>query len=170
VTNVVKPPKGSIASERRHPRTDAMVVSRACDTGSSYNKSPNISNSNSISPEPSPDHELVAECEVLTPTLQRLRRRSRGHFLRGPIPIHMIATAGRLPGRALLVFLAIHYRVTVTGKRSISLPPALLAEFGFDKDVKSRGLRELEQAGLIEVKRAKGRTARVALVSEEAHR
>jgi DNA-binding MarR family transcriptional regulator len=112
--------------------------------------------------------------EVETAALRQSRRRRSDRFLKGPIPLHLIAAAARLPGRALAVLLAVHHQMTLAGKPSVSLPSGLLAEFGIDRDAKARVLHQLEQAGLIRVERTLGRAARVRLARakrsvEDAH-
>ena len=152
--------KGCVAPARQNCRVDTTVVSHACDTGSSYK----ISNVLSPLVPTSVGIPAVREREVLTSALRRAQERSSERFVKGPIPIRLIAAAGKLPGRALLVLLAIRHRIDLTGKPAVSLPSSTLADFGFDKHVKSRALCDLEQAGLIRVSRVKGRAAIVTLV------
>jgi hypothetical protein len=112
---------------------------------------------------------VPGEREVMTSALIGARRRSAGRFLKGPIPISTIAAAGRLPSRfALPVLLAVRYCVDVAGKPWVSLTANTLAAFGFGKDAKARALRELEDAGLIRVKRQPGRSVLVSLASKRA--
>ena len=67
------------------------------------------------------------------------------------MPLDVVATAGALPGRALLVLLARWHRVDLTGRLRVALTAGVMQEFGFDKFVKRRALMELEGAGLIRV-------------------
>jgi hypothetical protein len=108
----------------------------------------------------------VEEVEVETAVLRQSRQRRSDRFLKGPIPLHLITAAARLPGQALAVLLAVHHQITLTGKPSVSLPSALLAELGTDRDAKARALHQLERAGLIQVERARGRAARVWLARD----
>jgi hypothetical protein len=100
----------------------------------------------------------VEEIEV-TPVLPRRRVR----FLKGPIGWTPLATAARLPGRALAVFLAVHHRTALTGNATVTLPSGLLSGLGVGRDAKSRALHALEKAGLVSVERGNGRAARVTL-------
>ena len=75
-----------------------------------------------------------------------------------------LATAARLPGKALAIFLLVHHQTTLTGKSLVTLTAGLLAEFGIDKDAKARGLRELEQAGLVSLQHRRGCAVRVELM------
>ncbi len=72
-------------------------------------------------------------------------------------------TASRLPGQALAVYLATRHQCDLTGKITVTLPKALLERFGVDKDAKSRALRSLCAAGLINVEQRRGRSARIAV-------
>jgi hypothetical protein len=114
-----------------------------------------------------PDDRIVQEVEVEieTAALRRASARRRERFLKGPILMRHIGTANKLSGQALALFLAIRHRIDLTGKPTVTLPRSLLDELGISKDAKSRGLRQLEGAGLVVVDRSKGRAARVALVA-----
>lgn len=86
-------------------------------------------------------------------------------FLKGPIPLETLATASCLPGKALAVYIALRHRCDLEGKTTVSLPAALLRSFGVDKDAKTRALRVLENADLVQVERSLGRAARITLKS-----
>lgn len=145
----------------RNRRTDATPPSLPHDTGSSLYKSyPSISNNK-------PDlrnqvDEITGEMEV-APEVPILRTKPTGRFLKGPIPLEPLATASCLPGKALAVYIALRHQCDLVGKSTVSLPAALLRRFGVDRDAKARALRVLEQAGLVQVERATGRTARITL-------
>ena len=47
----------------------------------------------------------------------------------------------------------------------VTISKRLLEELGISKDAKARGLRALEQVGLVSVERSTGRAARVELLS-----
>ncbi len=105
----------------------------------------------------------IVEVEIETTASRAAERRRSARFLKGPIPLASLAVAARLRGRALALLLLIHHRTAVTGEPMASVPARLLAEFGIGRDAKARGLRELEAAGLVRVRRERGRTARVGL-------
>lgn len=108
---------------------------------------------------------VVAETEIPTRFSKAYAAHRRPRFLKGPIPLDEIAAAARLPGSALAVLLAIRHRRDLTGHDWVTLPTALLDQLGIGKDAKSRGLRHLSDAGLIEVEQRIGTTARVRLTS-----
>jgi hypothetical protein len=134
-----------------HPRTSV----------SSYKKSYNDSSDSTsgVGGENSPERE------VQTAFLREHKQRRSAGFLKGPVPLSVLAAAGALPGQALLVLLAIRYRVDVTARPWVNLPASVMREFGFDRFTKRRALAALENAGLIRVQRAKGRSTTVQLAS-----
>jgi hypothetical protein len=99
--------------------------------------------------------------EVETEVL--VRRGSRGTFIRGPFPLSQVCTVGKLPGKALLVWLLVHHRTRMTRQPEVTLPNELLASAGVDSRAKARALVALERAGLVQVRREPGKSARIAL-------
>jgi hypothetical protein len=139
-------------------RTDAKVASHQREPVPSYNESYNdISFYNNIG---SP-----LEKEIETEVSRKSKVRHQGRFLKGPIPMHLIAKAAKLPGQALALYLAVHHQTTLTCKDLVTLPSNLLAELGISRDAKARGLRHLEQASLIRIERSCGRSVRVGLTT-----
>ena len=103
--------------------------------------------------------------EVQTEHARRLKARRAEYSLFGPIRIADIQTAAKLGGSCLPLLLAVHYRCAYTASEAVTLPGGFLAEFGIDKSAKQRGLKRLEEARLINVKRAAGHTAVVQLTA-----
>jgi len=95
--------------------------------------------------------ERIQELEVETSLVRQAKSRRSERFLKGPIPLKEITTAACLAGKSLALLLAIHHRIDLTGKTPITLPSNLLSELGISRDAKARGLKYLEQAGLIRV-------------------
>jgi hypothetical protein len=81
-------------------------------------------------------------------------------------PLEFVADVCRLTqGRtALVVALCIYRRVHVCGDQTVTLPSDELDELGIDRRRKGEALTKLQQAGLIKVENARGRTARVTLI------
>ena len=90
-------------------------------------------------------------------------RRDR-RFLKGPIPLAWLASAGRLPGKALHVAIALWFVVGVAKTREVKLSSALLAELGVDRHAGYRGLAALERAHLVQVVRHRGRQPLVTVL------
>lgn len=105
----------------------------------------------------------VPEREIETRFSQAQASAPRLRFLKGPIPWDEISRAAALSGPALAVFLAVRHRTDISGEEWITLPTEFLAELGIRKDAKARSLRQLVNAGLVEVKQKAGNTARVRL-------
>jgi hypothetical protein len=93
-----------------------------------------------------------------------------GRFLKGPIPWSWIAAAAALPGQALLVGLCVWRLAGATKSRTVSFGNSDLKPLGIDRAAKSRALHALEQAGLIEVARERGRFLKVTLCETPAPR
>src|SRR3954453_7706134 len=140
-------------------RTGATALSHPRDTGSSNNKSYSLISSYKY-PTGDPLEEITGETEVET-SASHTRTRKTARFLKGPIPLQDIAQAACLPGKALAVYLALHHRCDLEGQFTVMLPASLLQQFGIDRDAKARGLRALEDAGLIQVERQNGCAARI---------
>jgi hypothetical protein len=99
--------------------------------------------------------------EVMTGVLKYPH--TRDTFIRGPFPLSEVRVVGKLPGKALLVWLLIHHRVRMTRQPEITLPSGLLASVGVDPRAKARALIALEHAGLVRVRQSPGMTARISL-------
>jgi hypothetical protein len=108
-------------------------------------------------------NQNIEETEVQTDLLRQSKVRRQERFLKGPIPLPNIAAAARLPGQALALFLAVHHQTALTGKASVALPARLLQDLGISRGAKARGLRALEEAGLVTVVRTRGRAAKIQL-------
>src|SRR4051812_10771149 len=145
-----------------HRRADATPPPRLRDTGSSYNISSSTTSSSTYAPVDA--SQEIKEFEVETEASRR-RSKPKGRFLKGPIPLHVITTAAQLPGKALALYLAVQHRRDLGGRSTVTVPAALLREFGISRDAKARALRYLEEAGLVRVKRQVGGTAQITLTT-----
>jgi hypothetical protein len=113
--------------------------------------------------------EDIPEREVPTSVSRRAKQQHlQEPFVRGPIPVRLIGAVWELPRRPVMVLWAIYHRLALTGDSWVTLPERVMADFKFDRKVKSRALIEMERAGLIQVKRTPGRPMRVALAGEWA--
>ena len=84
--------------------------------------------------------------------------------LRGPIPLHWLESAARLPGKALHAGLAVWFAAQLAGSTSIALGNIAGNRFGLDRNAKYRALGWLEGAGLIVVARKLGRAPIVTIL------
>ena len=91
--------------------------------------------------------------------------RARREFIQGPLPLAWFAEAAKLPGQALAVSLAIWFRHGIEHRATtVRLYPSALARFSVNRWSGYRALAALERAGLVSVKRARGRSPEVTLL------
>lgn len=94
----------------------------------------------------------------------RKSSRQKDWFLKGPIPGPWLQAASGLPGRALHVGLAIWFLVGLTKSCEVKPTNRILKQFSTPPDAYRRGLKQLESAGLVTVKRASGRCSLVTVL------
>ena len=104
-----------------------------------------------------------------TPRPQPARQRQIAPFVKGPIPLHWVAHAARLSGKAMQVGVMLWYRCGLTQSLTTTLPTALLQLFDIDRHAVYRALTQLENAGLITVSRYIGRKPIVTIVEIPTH-
>jgi len=91
--------------------------------------------------------------------------RCRNEYLKGPIRLVWLHRVLRLPRKAIATALALAFKAGVSGEtKDIPLTPQLLEKFGVSRRSSYRVLEDLEQAGLVTVKRHRGRAPRVTIV------
>lgn len=105
-----------------------------------------------------PDRELETEWSIKN----KVRKAER--FLKGPIPIHILHQASRLPGKALPLYLAIRHRCDLQRSNQVTLPSQYLFAWGIDRHAKRRALKVLREVGLIATDIQTGRSTRVTIV------
>ena len=89
-------------------------------------------------------------------------------FLRGPIPLHWLSIAARLPGKTLHAGLAIWLEAGMRNSAVVPLSNVTGQRLGLDRNAKYRALSWLEEAGLITVERKLGRAPIVTIKSSPA--
>jgi hypothetical protein len=78
----------------------------------------------------------------------------QGEFVKGPIPLDWLGRAAKLTGKApLATALAIMFEVGRRRSPQITLTTPILDRFGVNRKAKYRGLKQLEEANLIQVDR-----------------
>ena len=105
--------------------------------------------------------------EMVTISVSRTPPKCVEHFLKGPIPLAGLAEAGKLPGRALHVGMAIWYRYGLEKSLTVSVSSKVLAEFGVDRFAKRRALDALAEAKLISVVHHHGRNPIVTIIMRQ---
>ena len=93
----------------------------------------------------------------------------KGKFLKGPIPLAWIRKASGCGFPALKVGLALWFLAGLRKSQTVKLTRDILAEFKVDRQVKRRGLQQLENASLVAVERILNRNPLVTIleVSED---
>ncbi len=95
----------------------------------------------------------------------RQTSRARSRFVKGPLPMGWIRAATRCgDAKALPVLLALKAKADA-GRETWVKPPAMaLQDLGIGRMARSRAIAALERAGLVEVRRRRGRPPLVRLV------
>ena len=95
---------------------------------------------------------------------QKPPRYCRTGFLRGPIPWPWLLRAMPLPGRALAVALVLWREAGIRKAMTFSLPQARLREASISPQAGRRGLKALEIASLVTIRRPPGRSLELAIL------
>lgn len=94
-------------------------------------------------------------------------KRIKGRFLRGPIPMAWLDAARAVRGKAIHVALEIWHWSFIKGSKTVKLNLSRLARCGVARTTAGRALRDLEDAGLVSVRRAPGRAPIVTILDVE---
>ena len=95
------------------------------------------------------------------------RGKLRDGFVKGPIPLPWITRAAGLPGKALAIGVALWYWSGVKCTNKFGTSSTLWKKFGISRQASYKGLKALEEAGLIDVERSPGKNP-IVLVKETA--
>ena len=120
------------------------------------------------SDNPLPDPFDLGRAQAHTPPDQPLanalpRHRPGEKFLKGPIPWAWIEAAAKLPGQALAVGLGLWFEAGCRNAATVPVTLRRLARLGMSRDSARRGVRPLEECGLVAVQREPGCGLRVTL-------
>ena len=88
----------------------------------------------------------------------------RQKFLRGPLPLWWLHAAGVLPGKALHVGGELWYRAGLCRSKVIRFSYKSATQWGVKRHAAYRALKSLEDAGLVAVHRASGRSPVVTIL------
>lgn len=90
----------------------------------------------------------------------------RQRFLQlAQVPEDWLAAAAQLPGKALAVGLSIWMLSIAVRSKTVMVTPANVGRLGVDASAKSRALTALERAGLISLRRRRGRFPEATLIT-----
>jgi hypothetical protein len=96
------------------------------------------------------------------------RHRPGEKFLRGPIPWTWLQQAARLRGSALAAALLVWFEAGCRKSRTLPLCLTRAAEFNLSPDTMRRGLRQLETAKLLTIRRPPGRGLSITILDAPA--
>lgn len=96
-----------------------------------------------------------------------IKQNRKSWFLKGPIPLLWLQVAAKLPGKSLNVGIALWFLSGLTKKRTVALKSSHLIKFGVCRGAKQRCLASLEKAGLVLVKRKRGKSPEVTIIDIE---
>ena len=96
---------------------------------------------------------------------KKLGKKSNCPFLKGPIPIHWLASAKKASPTALSVGLYLWHLSGLTKKKTLKATNHTLPMWRLDRYAKYRGLKELEKSGLIKVKRQNKMSPEVTILN-----
>ena len=100
-----------------------------------------------------------------SPDKRGLPRHKKGvHFLKGPVLLKWLARAACCRGKALHVAIILWYRAGLQKSATIKVPGWTAKLFGLDRHAKTRGLKALEEAGLVSITRRQGCSPQVTLL------
>ena len=85
-------------------------------------------------------------------------------FLKAPLQWDWLCEASRLAGKALNTAIGLRFIAGLTNSTTIKMQGAVLKDLGVSRQGYSKGLSELEKAGLVRVERGPGQTPIVTLL------
>ena len=92
------------------------------------------------------------------------RHRPGEKFLKGPIPMAWLSEAARLPGKTLVVAIAIWHVAFLKNSPTVKVTSKALETLGVAQTAKLNGLNALERAGLVAIARRSGASHVVTLL------
>jgi len=102
-----------------------------------------------------------------TPKSKTSRERIQGEeFLAGPIRIPWLEVAAKLPGAAFQIAVLLRHHKNLKRTDTVKLSNKAVEQFGVSPDAKRRALIALQDAGLITMSSATGRSPIVTLIGD----
>ena len=86
-------------------------------------------------------------------------------FLKGPVPMDWLSAAGKLPGKAFNLGIAIWWLANMANSKKVKLTGRALGYVGISRDATSDALKRLEDNCLIRVQRLPGQRPIVEILS-----
>ena len=92
-------------------------------------------------------------------------KREAAYFLHRQVSLIWIHRAALEGVQAGFIAILIQWRSVLTKRQTVSLSTDFLNQFGISRGVKSRSLKLLEKAGLIQLSKASGKSLRITLLA-----
>lgn len=102
------------------------------------------------------DEEQLVFSTGPRPRVNSTSKMIKGRFLRGPIPMAWLDAARTVRRKAIHVALEVWHWSFIKGSKTVKLNLSRLARCGVARTTAGRALRDLEDAGLVSVRRAPG--------------
>jgi hypothetical protein len=109
---------------------------------------------------------LVKRIKRNVSTGQWEEAKTKGLFIRGPIPMPWVERVAQLPGKALALALGLWWLHGMAKGGEVTVSRKMLERLNLSRDAAADGLTRLERAGLIRVRRAPGKRPRVHIVTK----
>ena len=97
----------------------------------------------------------------------RKKKRTRGRFLRGPVPMDWIAQAHGCGGKAGLMGIVLWHLAGMKNAHTVIVTNVEVARWGMDRFAKGRALKALAGAELITIKQTGKRSPLVTILNIE---
>jgi hypothetical protein len=94
--------------------------------------------------------------------------KTKGLFIKGPIPMAWLSGVAKLPGKSMQVALALFWLAAMRPNDKVKMTRQAMRLFNVSDDSYRDAIPRLEAAGLIKVWRAPGRRAQVEIVRDIA--
>ena len=117
-----------------------------------------------------PSLEEIRKTAIPTIKGRVYRRDQTYRFIKGPIPYEWITRASRMSGTAVRVGLNLWFLSGLTKSKTVKLSNRYLNDFGLHRISKSKGLKQLQDAGLISYTGKKGSSPLVTILEASTPR
>lgn len=102
--------------------------------------------------------------KIVTPGTGPVAKPAKVYFLRGPIPLPWLKRAALQPGKAYTLGTILWWFKGMNPAKPIKVTTKSLKYFSLSEDAYRDGLKRLEEAGLVSVKRKNGQRALIEII------
>jgi hypothetical protein len=109
--------------------------------------------------------EAFSPAEYAQRSQDQVEAKMSQRFIKGPIPLPWLVPAFALTPSALKCALALFYQRGLSGSDEFKVEPKRFRELGIDDTARRRGLRELEEHGLIRLNKEQSKSPVVCILT-----